>query len=425
MPISNTAKIPQTEAHSTVPYAVLVRPRLDSLILASMLSAWVVYAARVHLLVQRMIGGVRYFLLFDDEMISMRYAANLAHGFGLVWNPHGAHVEGFTNPLWVFIMAVFHLLPLSPAKMSLPVELLCAALGAINLLLVWRLAKKVSGTRTAAMLAVLLTGAYFPLNQWDLRGTEVALLAPLVTLAVLLAVDTVEGGSARWLWPLLGFCTVTRLDMAVPALVIIAMVALFDARRRREHLLYGLSWLVMFVVVQLVLNRWYFGSALPNTYYLKVTGFPAALRIYNGMLRALAFLGGIGLVILALICVTIWRRRDVKVLLLLAVFIGQIAYSIWVGGDAWENYGGANRFVAIAMPLFMILFATALKATSDALCRLLLPSLQSTARLMARGRGVSRHDAGRPPHSQHLDQSDRARDAAARCARRRPDTLIT
>ncbi len=372
---------PADRSALSVPYAVLVRPRLDSLILASMLSAWVVYAAAFIYLSSAMIGGVRYFLLFDDEMISMRYAANLAHGFGLVWNPHGPHVEGFTNPLWVFIMAVFHLLPLSPAKMSLPVELLCAALGAINLVLVWRLAKKVSGTRTAAILAVLLTGAYFPLNQWDLRGTEVALLAPLVTLAVLMAVDTVEGGSARWLWPLLGFCTVTRLDMAVPALVIIAMVALFDARRRREHLLYGLSWLAMFVAVQLALNRWYFGSALPNTYYLKVTGFPVALRIYNGVRRALAFLGGIGLVILTLICITIWRRRDAKVLLLLAVFAGQIAYSIWVGGDAWENYGGANRFVAIAMPLFMILFATALKATSDALCRLLLPSLQNTARL--------------------------------------------
>ena len=182
---------PADRSALSVPYAVLVRPRLNWLILASMLSV-VIYAAAFIYLSSAMIGGVRYFLLFDDEMISMRYAANLAHGFGLVWNPHGPHVEGFTNPLWVFIMAVFHLLPLSPAFMSLPVELLCAALGAINLVLVWRLAKKVSGTRTAAILAVLLTGAYFPLNQWDLRGTEVALLAPLVTLAVLMAVDTVE-----------------------------------------------------------------------------------------------------------------------------------------------------------------------------------------------------------------------------------------
>lgn len=31
------------------------------------------------------IDGVRYFWLDDDQMISMRYARNLAEGHGLVW----------------------------------------------------------------------------------------------------------------------------------------------------------------------------------------------------------------------------------------------------------------------------------------------------------------------------------------------------
>ena len=65
------------------------------------------------------IAGVRYFSLLDDEMISMRYARNLAHGFGLVYNPGGDRVEGFTNPLWVLYMALLHLLPVSPPKISL------------------------------------------------------------------------------------------------------------------------------------------------------------------------------------------------------------------------------------------------------------------------------------------------------------------
>jgi hypothetical protein len=33
------------------------------------------------------VDGNRYFSLFDDAMISMRYAWNLVHGYGLVWNP--------------------------------------------------------------------------------------------------------------------------------------------------------------------------------------------------------------------------------------------------------------------------------------------------------------------------------------------------
>ena len=37
----------------------------------------------------------RYYCLADDAMISMRYAWNLSHGIGLVWNP-GFYVEGFS-----------------------------------------------------------------------------------------------------------------------------------------------------------------------------------------------------------------------------------------------------------------------------------------------------------------------------------------
>lgn len=40
----------------------------------------------------------------DDAYISYRYARNLSDGIGLVWNP-GEHVEGYSNFLWVAILA--------------------------------------------------------------------------------------------------------------------------------------------------------------------------------------------------------------------------------------------------------------------------------------------------------------------------------
>ena len=64
------------------------------------------------------IDGQRYFSLLDDSMISMRYARNLAQGYGLVWNPGGPRVEGYTNPLWTVYMSLFHLLPVNPSKVS-------------------------------------------------------------------------------------------------------------------------------------------------------------------------------------------------------------------------------------------------------------------------------------------------------------------
>src|SRR5215217_8859146 len=50
------------------------------------------------------IDGRRYFSVFDDALISMRYAYNLSHGSGLVWNP-GEYVEGYTNFLMTLLMS--------------------------------------------------------------------------------------------------------------------------------------------------------------------------------------------------------------------------------------------------------------------------------------------------------------------------------
>ena len=74
-----------------------------------------------------------YFLI-DDAFISFRYARNLNDGLGLVFNP-GEWVEGYTNFLWVILMA-------GVMKAGLPVEIVAnvagIASGAALLLLVAR-----------------------------------------------------------------------------------------------------------------------------------------------------------------------------------------------------------------------------------------------------------------------------------------------
>jgi hypothetical protein len=80
------------------------------------------------------IDGVRYFWLDDDMMISMRYARNLAHGNGLVWNV-GERVEGYTNFLWTLFMAVVHVFPVPDATTSLVVRVLSFGLTCLSLFL--------------------------------------------------------------------------------------------------------------------------------------------------------------------------------------------------------------------------------------------------------------------------------------------------
>src|SRR3972149_6686977 len=72
------------------------------------------------------LDGRRYFSLFDDAMISMRYAWNLSHGNGLVWNL-GQRVEGYSSILMVLVMALPNLL-FEKRLVALAVQVLGVAL---------------------------------------------------------------------------------------------------------------------------------------------------------------------------------------------------------------------------------------------------------------------------------------------------------
>ena len=58
-----------------------------------------------------------YYFLSEDCFISFRYARNLVDGNGLVWNP-GERVEGYTNFLWVLILALGMRVHIEPEIMS-------------------------------------------------------------------------------------------------------------------------------------------------------------------------------------------------------------------------------------------------------------------------------------------------------------------
>lgn len=139
------------------------------------LIAYFVYAGFYILRTSFVLQGERYFSLFDDAMVSMRYAKNLAHGYGLVWNPGGERVEGFTNPLWVVYMSLFHHVGLPAAKISIFIQLTGMLLLAWNLVITRKIAFLLSGSQVAALGAVVLTAFYLPLNMWSLQGMEVSL----------------------------------------------------------------------------------------------------------------------------------------------------------------------------------------------------------------------------------------------------------
>jgi len=312
-------------------------------------AAYAVYVFALFWRSSAVIDGERYFSLGDDAMISMRYARNFVQGHGLVWNAGERPVEGYTNPLWVLLMAAIHALPLPVSKTSGAVKLLAMALLVANLFIIRRLAERVGASAAAAVGAVLLTALHYPLTVWSLQGSEVALVVPLVGLALLTAINGMAGDrfSAIPYW-MLGAGTLVRPDAAVLHVGLVAGMATIDRARRAAHLTYGIAVLLLFAALQTAFRFAYYGEWLPNTYYLKMTGYPALWRIAWGM-RDLAGFAWHRWIVFALAGIGVyWRPRYAAIVA--AVAAAQFAYVAYIGP-------ADSRFTTVAMPLAFVLAA--------------------------------------------------------------------
>lgn len=320
------------------------------------------------------VDGRRYFSLFDDAMISMAYARNLVEGYGLNWARYGAPVEGFTSPLWTLLMVPVNALPLPLTVRPALVQGLSLALVVGLLFAVRRLVRRhfAAGAATGAgevdtaswLPACLLTALYYPLLYWSLMGMETALQALVATLAVHAALDVVDGRSPAilTLGALLSLAYLVRMDMLVAAAAIVGFLAASRAIRRADAGRWAIAGGMLLATIggYQLFRLAYFGDPLPNTYYLKLTGVPLEMRLLRGLATYADFLqANLWAILLVAAVVAPFLGTDRKLRLPVILFAASSAYSIWVGGDAWEIKEGlrANRFVVWTLPLVFAAFA--------------------------------------------------------------------
>jgi len=114
---------------------------------------------------------------------------------------------------------------------------------------------------------------------------------------------------------------------------------------------------VFFFGGQTILRIVYYGEVFPNTYYLKMTGFPILLRLSRGLFVWWKFIWNLNLILFLVPVLAVIFTYNHSLGTLATVIVLQMLYSIYVGGDAWEEWGGSNRYIAFVMPQFFILFA--------------------------------------------------------------------
>lgn len=306
------------------------------------------------------VAGHHGITLFDDAMISMRYARNLVDSGSLGWNPGEHGVEGYTNFLWTLWMAVVHVAPLPDRWMSLPVIASAAALLVVAGRQADLIGRQLGVSIGSRAIALAATVCCYGLLYWSLRGMEVALLAALVTWGTLLIVRGCVVAAAACAVGLV----LTRSDAIVFVVVWIGFVAFTLRGAPRWRALGVLVGTTAVAIGAHTVFRWaYYGDVLPNTFYLKLGGIPLGVRLTRGTAALWHVLQSGWIVPVAVAAAAFTRREHRAVMLLLAGIVASAAaYSVYVGGDAWEQFDIPNRYLAPALPALFVLAALGLDA---------------------------------------------------------------
>ncbi|MCL2723938.1 MAG: acyltransferase [Polyangiaceae bacterium] len=321
------------------------------------------------------IGGTRYFVLFEDAMISMRYARHLADGHGFVWNIGEPPIEGFTNLLWVLWMGVAHVLGLSESKISLFIMLTGVAILLSTGLVVSKIARKITTAPWVPVAVLAATLFNYPLVFWTLRGMEVGALALFVYTMLWLALENEDEFSVPRsiaMGALTAGALLIRSDSVVPVGLICLYGFLTCSRRWLFAVCVG-AFGVAAVGGQMLFRRAYFHESLPNTYFLKLYKISTLARIKRGAFVALEVLAMHLAVPIAVVFASVtgirtdfYKDKSLRRQVLLGtLFVAQIGYAIYVGGDAWEWMLYANRYMCVGMPALIVLVAVVLARLVD------------------------------------------------------------
>lgn len=341
--------------------------------------------------------GSYLFTLFDDAAISKTYARTLASTGELVWFPEAERVEGISNLLWTLVMAAVHLVGFSGSSAALAISGIGLVALVVHASQAGRLAKRAllgasenHASLTAAM-TVFLSGTAYPLLFWTLRGFETGLIALLYVLLLHRALDIEGRQDSNGTRPVILLALISlilvalRLDAIIVPAVTVGWLLCRRALTRRD-----IAWLAgvfgLGLAALLIWRYTYYASIVPNTYFLKVSDAPTILRLQRGLAVSLKLLP---LVMLCLLVLVADRRPLLRQALdpsrahlLLLSFGALVVYSVYVGGDAWEWAGFANRFIAPGLGIAVAAVSVSLVRifhSHSSRMRSWLPSPSSTA----------------------------------------------
>jgi hypothetical protein len=284
----------------------------------------------------------------DDAYISFRYVERWVAGHGLTFNP-GERVEGFSNPLWVGVLAgVRWLLPhVAVTDVARGVGFAAAVVSLVALTATVRLANP--GRHSLAVSYAALILALTPgFHVYATAGLETPLLGMLVTVAVQYSLSSTFGARLR-AGVCLGLAALCRPE--APLYCLLWWLFTGGGRRMRTELRRELAVVASLAIPFVAYETFrlaYFGELLPNTFLAKPPG------IFGGMFGT-GYLLQWAIALGAPLLLVIWRLRSAplepEARRLFAACAGPLlaasAFVVYSSGD-WMPFG---RFMVPVAPL--------------------------------------------------------------------------
>jgi hypothetical protein len=283
--------------------------------------------------------------IIDDAAISFAYARNLALGHGLVPQVGSAPVEGYSNPLWVFLLAPFFRIGFDPV--------LTPKITAVLLVIVaFYIVCATFEFKRSIFLALAALSLNTSFVVWCISGLE----NPLLVFDAAVLVWALVRGRFALLGAAVAMLALTRPDGA-GYLLVIPLVAWLNRWSFRDVLRSFIVFAVPYGAF-LLARRLIFDAWLPNTAVVKGT-----LLLYQLTLPSLIFsvggsVGGWLLLILMPTFLIIGARHhkvnaDLHCLLaclLVSMLLFSVLPSDWMG-----EYRFATLFFLFLYPLIALI----------------------------------------------------------------------
>ena len=300
----------------------------------------------------------------DDANIFFVYADSISAGNGFAFNAGGERVEGFTSLLWVVICAA--VLGVTPAPERLLLLLNVALLSATVALSLRTCAVASASQRRqpspgwgAALVVCLLADPAF-VTWHTVALMETALWGTLLTAAALLVVQEDAGRTPVLLALVVALLVLTRPEALAWSPIFI--VLFYVTRAHRGH---GMAFraaapaLVSFLVTAGALTLFrvsYFGYALPNTFYAKVSP-SVSYTVQEGAKYLVSYLGSGALpfasavaAALSIVHIVLTRFSDVRTLAVAPLAAAALAMPVLTGGDHFDGF----RFYQAVYPILVL-----------------------------------------------------------------------